>query len=427
MRQGSGLIHLRTFTPAILALMVSGLSACESPHATIGDGITLNAKPEEQVGDVRPFDPQGRDRLSQAQRDVDQYLKQRQEKGSGLRWSDEPAEIAQSADQQNPNLRKRVIFNDGTSSDRMVARRNGRSRRGAGRVAESFEPAMLLRDPARPPDVNEFDRVEVNWEFPDGAEYPRADYPGAGVDLASDRLRQLMVDLRRELYIEGAHSDHPLKQLLPIAAMVMVDPDAKLNPDAVPDLTTTERELLGALQVFFQNLSRQLDDNVDVEEAIAQGIAELRDAITKEPQLQFPTLALCYKVDGFGKYKQFDHYRYLAHTEQQVIVYVEIEDFSSKLNENGEWVTQLAQQVTIYSDRDGIPVWRSGDMQVATDRSRKKRHDFFLLQIITIPKALSVGKYHLKVHVRDELSGAEAEDAIEFEMVADPKLAVRVP
>ncbi len=247
------------------------------------------------------------------------------------------------------------------------------------------------------------------------------------MDLAPDRLRQLMVDLRRELYIEGAHSDHPLKQLLPIAAMVMVDPESTINPDAIPDLTATERELLGALQLFFQKLSRELDDNVDVEEAITRGIAELRDAVTKEPQLQFPTLALCYKVDGFGKYKQFDHYRYLAHSEQRVIVYVEIEDFDSELNENGEWVTQLAQQVTIYSDRDGIPVWRSGDMQVATDRSRKKRNDFFLLQIITIPKALSVGQYHMKVHVRDELSGAEAEDAIEFEMVADPKLAVSVP
>lgn len=424
MKQGSGIIHLRTFTPAILALTASVLSACESPQSTLGDGSTLKAKSEEQVGDVQPFDPQGRDRLSQAQRDVDQYLKQRQEKGSGLRWSDEPAEIAQSTDQQIPSPRKRVIFNDGPDTNRMVARRDGRSRRVAGGDAESFEPAPRLRDPARQPDVTTFDKGEANWEFPDGTEYPGA---GAGMDLAPDRLRQLMVDLRRELYIEGAHSDHPLKQLLPIAAMVMVDPEATLNPDAVPDLTATERELLGALQVFFQNLSRQLDDDVDVEEAIAQGIAELRDAVTKEPQLQLPTLALCYKVDGFGRYKRFDHYRYLAHIEQKVIVYVEIEDFDSELNEKGEWVTQLAQQVTIYSDRDGIPVWRSGDMQVATDRSRKKRNDFFLLQIITIPKALSVGKYHLKVHVRDELSGAEAEDAIEFEMVADPKLAVRVP
>ncbi len=108
-------------------------------------------------------------------------------------------------------------------------------------------------------------------------------------------------------------------------------------------------------------------------------------------------------------------------------MYVEIDDFTSEPNEKGEWVTELSQQITIYADRDGIPVWRSGDMQTAVDRSQKKRNDFFLLQIITLPKALSVGKYHMKVQVRDEKSGAEAEDAIEFEMVADPKLAVRMP
>jgi hypothetical protein len=33
-----------------------------------------------------------------------------------------------------------------------------------------------------------------------------------------------------------------------------------------------------------------------------------------------------------------------------------------------------------------------------------------------------VGKYHLKVRMRDEKSGAEAETAITFEMVADPKM-----
>ena len=38
----------------------------------------------------------------------------------------------------------------------------------------------------------------------------------------------------------------------------------------------------------------------------------------------------------------------------------------------------------------------------------------------------SVGN-SFEVRVRDEKSGAEAEEAIEFEMVADPKMAVQVP
>jgi hypothetical protein len=43
--------------------------------------------------------------------------------------------------------------------------------------------------------------------------------------------------------------------------------------------------------------------------------------------------------------------------------------------------------------------------------------------VITLPKALSVGKYTLKVRLRDEKSGAETEGSLPFEMVADPKLA----
>jgi hypothetical protein len=34
-----------------------------------------------------------------------------------------------------------------------------------------------------------------------------------------------------------------------------------------------------------------------------------------------------------------------------------------------------------------------------------------------------VGRYQLKVRVRDEKSAAEAETSIPFEMVADPKMA----
>ena len=86
MRQGSGIFHLRSSSAAILALTVTVLSACESPQSTTGEGITQNAKPEERIGDALSMDSPGRDRLSQAQRDVDQYLKQRQQKASGLRY-----------------------------------------------------------------------------------------------------------------------------------------------------------------------------------------------------------------------------------------------------------------------------------------------------------------------------------------------------
>ncbi len=75
----------------------------------------------------------------------------------------------------------------------------------------------------------------------------------------------------------------------------------------------------------------------------------------------------------------------------------------------------------MYSDRDGIPVWRE-HWQAGVDVSKNDREDFFIVQIVTLPDRLSVGRYHLKIHIRDEKSGAEAERSMEFEMVADPRM-----
>lgn len=254
--------------------------------------------------------------------------------------------------------------------------------------------------------------------------------PGPGEDafggsanrsLQPDRLNQLMVDLGRELYANGAYSDTPLRQLLVIAAMSMVDPERTIDAQAVPDLSEKERELLGKLQTFFAELGRSLDDSDDVEHTIVDAVARLRESIVRPLQLQLPTATLCTRVGGFGDYSAFGRNSFLAHSEQKVIVYLEVDEFTSTLNDKGEYVTELSQQLTIYADRDGIPVWKE-DWQAAVDVTKNKRKDFFTVQVITLPKALSVGKYQLKVRMRDEKSGAEAETAIPFEMVADPKM-----
>ena len=72
---------------------------------------------------------------------------------------------------------------------------------------------------------------------------------------------------------------------------------------------------------------------------------------------------------------------------------------------------------------DGSRQWRSAEA-VIRDTSRTRR-DFFLVQRIDLPANLSVGKYNLKVTVRDRLAGeggAEAELAVPIQIVADAGL-----
>jgi hypothetical protein len=237
-------------------------------------------------------------------------------------------------------------------------------------------------------------------------------------------LQLLLVQLSRELYQQAADEDTPLRELIVIAATTMVSSDRPFNPDALPGLTERERQLLAEMHQFFLDLGEKLKTSGDPE-VIPAAVESLRARLKVEPELQLANAALASSVEGFGKMRVFEPAKFLAHSEQKVIVYVEVDKFASEANEQGEYVTELAQQLVIYSDRDGIPVWQE-DWQTAVDRTRAKRQDFFMRQIVTLPKALSVGPYHMKVRVRDRKSGAEAEASIPFEMVADPKMAATV-
>jgi hypothetical protein len=241
----------------------------------------------------------------------------------------------------------------------------------------------------------------------------------------TDPLGRLIVELSAELYRRGAYSDMPLRELLLIAATTMVTPDRALVPDALPGLTPREREIVGLMQDFFRQLGEDLAERGDPE-VLVGAIDKLSQALHTQPQLVLPEAALCSRVGGFGDYDEFPvnddgRYRFLAQDGQQAVVYVEVEDFTSERNKKGEWVTELSQQLVIFSDRDGIPVWRE-DWQLGTDVSKNRREDFFIVQVITLPPQLSVGLYQFKIHVRDKRSGAEAEVTVEFEMVADSRM-----
>jgi hypothetical protein len=250
--------------------------------------------------------------------------------------------------------------------------------------------------------------------------------PAAAAAVSQDvRLRELMVALSTALYQDAAYRDTPLPQYLAIASMAIADPGRALNPEAIPDLTDRERELLAAFQTFFASIGAELAVDGDPE-SLVDLVESLRAAITTEPSLRIADAALCWRVRGFGRYDAFDRNAFLGGEAQEVIVYTELDDFACRQNDGGEWVTDLSQELIIYNQHDLLPVWRQPWMS-APDVSRNKRTDFFISHIITLPPALTVGSYTLKVRVKDEVSGAVAESAIDFAIVADRSLAAQIP
>lgn len=391
-------------SPAAKNIGTPGKSKNERPAGTAASRDGAASKVAFDAPDN--VTPETRRLAQQSERDVDLLLKAQQERAAGNAGaggggvtnggSNTAAAINNSPASSAAPAQRAVVWNDAPRPKPAAAANAG--------PAASAQPTALTAA-ASPP-----------------SSQPAATQPDPAT-LRPDRIKQLTVDLARELYAAGAYSDHPLRELTAIAAMSMVQPERRIDPIAIPDLTDEERQVLASLQTFFGDIGKCMEQggSGQVGDGVAHAAATLRQSLVHEPHLKLPRIALCTRVGGFGDYAPFAHYSFLAGTEQKAIVYLEIADFVSEINQNNEYVTELSQQLTMYSDRDGIPVWKE-DWQAATDVTRNKRQDFFTVQVITLPKPLSVGKYTLKVRVRDEKSKAEAETSIPFELVADAKM-----
>ncbi|MEZ6234623.1 MAG: hypothetical protein R3B68_10575 [Phycisphaerales bacterium] len=151
---------------------------------------------------------------------------------------------------------------------------------------------------------------------------------------------------------------------------------------------------------------------------------------------------LCTRVDGFARYETFASNTFLAGRSNPMIVYVELDRFrqtpvaeavaatpaatttpaSVRAPDQARFVVSLTQSLNLYFAEGGLLVWRRPP-QVVTDYSRDRVRDFYIIDTIELPSTLAAGSYSLKVMVRDEATGQQAEAIIPITLVADPTLA----
>ena len=105
-----------------------------------------------------------------------------------------------------------------------------------------------------------------------------------------------------------------------------------------------------------------------------------------------------------------------AGRDNPAIVYCEIENFDSKLNDQRQWETKLTQDVTIFTET-GMLVWKDKSRDVS-DVCRNRRHDFFMYDLIKLPADLSIGRYIVKVTIVDRNANRIAEKTVPVEIVA---------
>ena len=183
---------------------------------------------------------------------------------------------------------------------------------------------------------------------------------------------------------------------------------AQLKPEQ-RDQLERYRHLVGLLQGTLTTGPGELDR--------AAINAALDESFGEQP-VSIHTVKLCKRVRGFGVYEPFEDHTLLAGREQKVIVYVELENFRSLKRDDGQYEVKLSQELELYNEADGLAVWREPAVAVS-DTCRNIRRDFFVVQLVTLPARLTVGKYRLKVRVSDQHGGSIDEVTLPLEVVAD--------
>ncbi|XAL99849.1 hypothetical protein OT109_00365 [Phycisphaeraceae bacterium D3-23] len=149
-----------------------------------------------------------------------------------------------------------------------------------------------------------------------------------------------------------------------------------------------------------------------------------------DPPLQFETIELCRRVDGYGVYTALPSHRFVTGRRNTLnggvvhdaVLYMELENFVRRELADGTYEVKVSWELELYDRTGTVPVWRQ-PAAVITDVSRNRRRDFFLAQTIDLPPNLDGGGYLLKIRVVDQNSVARAERTLtDIEFVADRAL-----
>jgi len=301
---------------------------------------------------------------------------------------------------------------------------------GSGPVGESEMPSgEPIVSSGRPAQANPAPVMEL--EQPDAAaaeqDRPAASKP-ARRDPARDRrsgpagVEEAAAALAAALRGDGGAD--PVRVYAALAALEMVAPGSAAHPSEIEGLTPEDARALEA----WADLMRGADDGLSSAPGDARALARAvlagaETAQTFEP-LGVRSARLCSRVEGYGRYTPMST-TWLRGQPHRAIVYVEVDNFASTPAVDGRGVrgheVRLTQELQLFHDADGLLAWRMPPQDVV-DFSRNRRRDFFVAQMIELPSSLSVGKYQLKIAVRDGVSGETSETVLPIMIVADEGL-----
>ena len=245
----------------------------------------------------------------------------------------------------------------------------------------------------------------------------------AGLDEVVDRAATLLAE--GSLHNAGARVERGIATV----GLSLLDPNHEFRTELLDGLNTEEQGQTHRLHRVVDEVTRGLMAEDLAPLANAEASIFSSNTASEPPSLSIAGLQLCRKVTGFGVFEPFEDTRFTAGRPQRMIVYAEVEDFTARqvqTDAGGRYQVGLSQEVILYNDADGLVVWRDGPREVR-DESRRRRRDFWVVQMITLPANLGVGQYRFKVRISDELGDTVDEKTLPLSLVADAAAPVVDP
>lgn len=230
-------------------------------------------------------------------------------------------------------------------------------------------------------------------------------------------LEQLISRLEQELEARSAeqpnepHFDSVRKQAhLRLLYLIAERQEDALT--AIPSANTPQQE-------FWQQMIWAMSNSLDSEqfpnsdERAAQTLTPLSSALRhmrEEAPLSIKNMSFCRRISYFGNYDRFPRNEFTPGYE--VLLYTEIENFTSTPTVDGEYRTSLKSLMEI-ADANGKVVWTKG-FPSTEDFCRNARRDYFHNYQFHIPEDLPIGSYSLKLTIVDELSHKRVSSSLGF-------------
>lgn len=199
---------------------------------------------------------------------------------------------------------------------------------------------------------------------------------------------------------------------LRLLSLIGERPEDALVP--IPGIDNAEKEFLQTLlwaQVNYFDVTGMPEPGQRATATIEQLDAAIRN-LQPRADLKLRHLALCRRIQTFGDYEPFEKNAFSP--GQDVLLYAEVENFTSRPTGNGRLETLLRSMITIREGSSDGKIVHEIPVGVTPDICRTSRRDYFHNYEFKFPRTLPLGRYVLRLTVTDLHGNKKASESLRF-------------